>query len=191
MQIKTCKDYYEEMYELYPEVPKEDVKKIINQGWKIFYLYNSAGGDVCIRDDSGFFLYCGYLKNNALDFFKYYIKKLAIKLRILYKRKKIKWDGYYYFALTQNQYDKVFQQCVRGRKKKNFTFENILLYQILDECKIKESSKPYILRIPYNINIGFTYLIKKIKTDKAELIITREPLKFKDILVNDNEYDLL
>lgn len=191
MQIKTCKDYYEEMYKLYPEVPKADIKKILNQGWKIFYLYNSMGGDVCVRDNSGFFLYTGFMKKNPLDFFKYYVKKLAIKLRILYRRKKIKWDGYYYFALQQSQYDTIFKQNAKGRRRKNFTFENIMLYQILDECKIKESSAPYIFRLPYTINIGYKYFMKKIKTDKAELIITREPLKFKDILVNDNEYELL
>jgi len=32
---------------------------------------------------------------------------------------------------------------------------------------------------------------KTIKTDKAELIITREPLKFKDILTSENKYEFL
>jgi hypothetical protein len=45
--------------------------------------------------------YIGNLKKNALEHFKYYRKKLAAKIRIVYKRKKIQWDGYYYFALTE------------------------------------------------------------------------------------------
>nr|DAD58237.1 MAG TPA: hypothetical protein [Bacteriophage sp.]DAM10009.1 MAG TPA: hypothetical protein [Caudoviricetes sp.]DAO31348.1 MAG TPA: hypothetical protein [Crassvirales sp.]DAK96704.1 MAG TPA: hypothetical protein [Bacteriophage sp.]DAO19116.1 MAG TPA: hypothetical protein [Caudoviricetes sp.] len=30
---------------------------------------------------------------------------MRTKLRVMYKRKKIKWDGYYYFALTRPQYE--------------------------------------------------------------------------------------
>lgn len=33
--------------------------------------------------------------------------------------------------------------------------------------------------------------VRQLVTDKAELIITREPLKFKDILVYDNEYEFI
>ena len=191
MQIKTIKDYYEQMYEMFPDVPKEDIKLILNKGWKIFYLFNSAGADVIIRD-SGFWCYVGYLKKNALDFFKYYINKLAIKLRILHKRNKIQWDGYYYFALTDSKYEEYLSQHnKRGPKRKFFKFEKILLYQILDECKIRNSNCKYIFRISGIYNFGLTHYIKSIKTDKAELIITRDPLKFKDILVNDNKYNVL
>lgn len=191
MKIKTLKDYYPQMYEMFPDIPKEDIKKILNQGWKIFYLYNSSGADVIVKD-SGFWSYVGYLKKNPLDFFKYYIKKLSIKLRILYKRYKISWDGYYYFALTDSQYEEYLKQHnKRGPKRKNFKFEKILLYQILDECKIRKSNCKYIFRIKLLQNYGLTHYINSITTDKAELIITREPLKFKDILINDNKYDVL
>jgi len=46
----------------------------------------------------------GYLKRNSLKYFDYYVKKLALKIRILYSRRKIPWDGYYYFARSENQY---------------------------------------------------------------------------------------
>lgn len=191
MKIKTLKDYYEQMYKMFPEVPKEDIKKILNAGWRTFYMYNTSGGDVIIKDNN-FWCYCGYLKKNSIDFFKYYIKKLSVKLRILYKRYKIKWDGYYYFALSDSQYENYLkQQNKRGRKRKIFKFEKIFLYQILDECKIRESHSKYIFRIPFISNLGFTHYIKEISTDKAELIINRNSLKFKDILVNDNKYEFL
>nr|DAR62396.1 MAG TPA: hypothetical protein [Bacteriophage sp.] len=47
-------------------------------------------------------MYIGFLKKDSIKYYKYYIKKLARKIRILYKRMKIKWDGYYYFALTED-----------------------------------------------------------------------------------------
>lgn len=191
MVVKTCKDYYEEMYKLFPDVPKQDIKKILSLGWKNLYLYNSMGADTVIRDKD-FWCYIGYLKKDSLEYFKYYVKKLSTKFRILYKRLKIKWDGYYYFALQPSQHEKIVaQQKSRGRKRKYYTFENIVLYQILDECKVTESAAPYIYRVPFDVNIGFKAFKKVYKTDKAELIIEREPLKFKDILINDNEYELL
>lgn len=70
--IKTIKDYYEDMYELFPEVPKEDIQKILNYYWKALYLHNSYGGDVLIQNRN---LWCfiGTLRNNSLQHFKYYI----------------------------------------------------------------------------------------------------------------------
>lgn len=191
MQIKTCKDYYEEMYKLFPKVPKADVRRAMNYGWKCLYLYNSQGADVIVKD-SNFWSYIGYLKKDSLKYFKYYINKLSVKLKILYKRYGVKWDGYYYFALRQTQYDDyISQRQKRGRKRKYYTFTNLKFYKIKDVCKIQEAAKRYIFRIPYNIDMGYTFFLRELKTDKAELIEIRKPLKFKDILINDNEYELL
>ena len=66
-----------------------------------------------------------------------------------------------------------------------------MLYQILDECKISESNKKYIFRIPYITKVNFKFYVQELITDKAELIITREPLKFKDILTYNNNYEIL
>lgn len=190
MEIKTVKDYYEQMCEMFPEVPKSDIKLILNQGWRNLYMYNSSGADTIIKDKN-FWCYIGYLKKNSLDYFSYYIKKLSTKLRILYKRYKIKWDGYYYFALTKEKYEEFCPNNKRGRPKKNRVFKNIVLYKILDECKVYESGSTHIFRVPYFSDFGFKYFLDELKTDKAELIIEREPLKFKDILINDNEYEYL
>ena len=191
MEIKTIKDYYEALYEKFPEVPKSDIQRICNYGWKSLYLHNSYGGDTFITDDS-LWCYIGHLKKDSLEYFKYYIKKLSLKLRVLYKRKNIQWNGYYYFALNNKQYQEyINQKNKRGRPKKNFKFENITLYQILDECKITEFSKQYIFKIPYISQVKFKFFVKELITDKSELIITRSPLKFKDILIYENEYEFL
>lgn len=191
MEIKTIKDYYEQLYERFPGVPKKDIQRVLNYGWKSLYLHNSYGGDTFIQDKE-LWCYIGHLKKDSIQYFLYYIKKLSIKLRVLYKRNKIQWDGYYYFALTDQQYEEyIGQKNKRGRPKKNFTFNKVFMYQILDECKIREFGKKYIFRIPYISKINFKFYVPKLVTDKAELIITREPLKFKDILVHENKYDFL
>lgn len=188
---KYIKDYYEIIHEKFPQILISDIKRILNFGWKSVYLHNSYGGDVIIKNRQ-FWCYMGYLKNDTLKYFHYYIKKLSIKIRILYRRNKIEWDGYYYFALTNNQYSEYIKQKNKmGRPKKYFKFINVMLYQILDECKLQESGKRYIFKIPFTDVIRFKLFYPELITDKAELLLIREPLKFKDILVSENEYEFL
>ncbi len=188
---KTIKDYHEQIFNMFPTIPKSDIKRILTYSWKVLYLHNSYGGDTIIKDQN-FWSYIGNLKRNPIEHFRYYIRKLAIRIRVLYRKRKIQWDGYYYFGLTKNQYDKYLQQKKkRGRPRKNFVYGNVFLYQILDECKIRENGARYIFRVPYITHVKYSMYRANFESDKAELILVREPLKFKDIMVNDNEYELL
>ena len=186
----TIMNYVDQVCELYPKVEKSDILKILKFGWKSLYLHNSYGGDVFISD-SELWMYIGKLTNNSISHYYQYKEKLALKIRILYKRRKIEWDGYYYFSLPENQYNDIFKPQKRGRKIKNRTFTNVFLYQILEECKLRQSGHTRIFRIPYISNFGMKKYLPTLRTDKAELIITRQPLKFKDILVSENKYDIL
>lgn len=184
-------DYYEQIYQKFPTVNKSDIHKILNFGWKSLYLHNSYGGDTLISDNE-IWCYIGNLRKDPLRHFYYYIRKLITRIRVLYRKRKVEWDGYYYFALTEPAYQKYLEQKnKRGRKKKYFNFGKVFMYQILDECKIAESSLKYIFRIPYISKINLRFYNQELITDKAELIISREPLKFKDILTYYNKYDNL
>lgn len=191
MKITTIKDYYDQMYEKFPDVPKEDIRRILNYGWKSLYQHNSYGGDTLVIDND-LWCYIGNLKKDPLKHFKYYIRKLIVRLRVLYKRRKIKWDGYYYFGLNDSAYQSYLEQKnKKGRPRKKFNFGKVFMYQLLDECKIAESSSKYIFRIPYIDKVNMKFYIPELITDKAELIIVRQPLKFTDILTCYNDYDIL
>lgn len=188
---KIIVDYYDAVMEKFPKIPKNDIKYILNFAWKSVYLHLSYGGDIRIANQK-FWCYIGKMHHDSIQHFDYYIKKLAIKIRVLHKKKKIPWDGYYYFALHKSQYDKIFGNTKkRGRPKTRCVFENIFMYEILDECLISESNAEYIFRIPYITKVKPMFYIQELKTNKAQLIITREPLKFKDILVSSNKYDCI
>lgn len=188
---KTIKDYYEQIYQYFQNVPNSDIDTILNFCWKSLYLHNSYGGDTIFMEKN-FWCYIGNLKKSPLDHFYYYIRKLTVKLRVLYRRKKIDWDGYYYFALSDLQYKQYCdQKNKRGRPKKYFNFGTVYLYQLLDECKINEHQRRYIFRIPIITRLKIKQFKEELISDKAELIITREPLKFKDILTSENEYEVL
>ena len=110
----------------------------------------------------------------------------------MYKRKHIQWDGYYYFALSQSQYDEYLsQKNKKGRPKKKFTFSKVVLYKIYDECNIVESSKVALFRVPYLIDLWFTQFKEEFITDKSELILVREPLTFNDILLSNYNYQFI
>lgn len=188
MQVKTYKDYLDDLQNLYPAVDKKDLEKIMNYQFRQLYLHNSYGGDTFIKDRD-LWMYIGFLRTDSLSYFKYYIKKLARKIRILYKRKKIKWDGYYYFALTENQYQYYLQQKKqKGRPKTYYHMYNVFLFRIEDECKIREHNNKYIFRIKSPYDMGFLKVYRDIELKNPELIEIRNPLKFKDILVSNNKY---
>lgn len=183
-------DYLPKIYELFPKVPQSDIKKILSFSWKSLYLHNSYGGDVLISDSIQK-CYIGNLNKGNLKHFSYYIRKLITKLRVLYKRRQIPWDGYYYFALSDEQYNSYISQIKStGRPRKTFNFGSVYLYQILDECRLTERSKRYIFRTPMITTIKIKYCNSNLNA-YAELIEERPPLKFKDILVKDNKYEFL
>ena len=191
MEIKHVNDYYDKIHEIFPQVSLQDIKRILNYGWKSLYLHNSYGGDVLIQDKS-FWSYIGTLRKDSVKHFNYYIRKLVVKLRVFYRRKHIQWDGYYYFALTDNQYENYLsQKNKRGRPRKIFSYGNVFLYKILDECKIREYNKKYIFKVPIIVDLGYRRYYQNFISDKAELTITRDTQKFKDILVNNNTYEFI
>ena len=191
MQIKTYKDYLDDLQNLYPHIDKKDLEKIMNYQFRQLYLHNSYGGDTLIQDRE-LWMYIGFLRRDSVSFFNYYVKKLCRKIRILYKRKKMKWDGYYYFVLTINQYEEYLQQKnKKGRPKKYFKLKNIFLYRIYDECRIRQWSHRYIFKIHSPYDLGFLKYYKEVELENPELIEVRNPLKFKDILVINNNYEFL
>lgn len=175
--VKTVSDYYDVVADKFPIVPKKDIERILNFGWKSLYLHNVYGGDTLLKDDAinKYLFYIGELTFDSLKHFHYYIKKMSVKLRVLYNRAKDKWDGYYYFGLTQNQYNNYLSQNnKRGRKRKKFKFGSIKLYKILEECKLREYNKEYFFRVPYILDAGFTILENDYETSKAEYLLYRK-----------------
>lgn len=189
---KTIKDYYQAVSEKFILISPQDIKKILNYGWRSLYLHNSYGGDVLLHNKDLWVFFGKVRGYDSIKFFKYYIRKLAIKLRVINKRKKIPWDGYYYFALTDKQYQNYLDQHnARGRKRKKFCYGNQILYKLYDECYIREYNRKYIFRVPLLIQMGGSIYYPQFTTNKAELIDILPIRKFKDILTSNHDYETL
>lgn len=188
MIIKTSKDYIDDLQNLYPQIDRKDLEKIMNYQFRQLYLHNSYGGDTFIQDKE-IWMYVGFLRKDSVSYFNYYAKKLSKKIRILYKRKKIKWNGYYYFTMTDSQYQEYLsQQKSKGRKRTYFRMKHIFMFRIEDECRIRQHEAKYVFKIKSPYDLGFLKYYKEVKLKNPELIEIRSPLKFKDILVTNNKF---
>ena len=183
MKLTTINDYVYDLKEKFPEVSQTDLKRILNYCWKMIYLYNSKGLDTLVKDHDIIF-YIGKLTSDPLTNFKYYIKKLAKRIRYMFIRTNSEWDGYYYFARTESQYLKYLKE----NRKKYHVFDNIVCYKLLEECKIKEYNKRYIFRFKNETTNRFIKFYPNLKIKDAELVIQRDPMSMQDLMVSLNKY---
>ena len=191
MELKKVQDYYDQLFALYPTLPKRDIKRIMQYGLKSFLLHNNYGGDVLLQNRN-LWLYCGKLMVDSVKYFNYYKSKMITKLRINHKRLNIPWDGYYYFSLYKYQYNNYQQQKnKRGRPKKHFSYGNVVLYKYFDECNLRNSGAVAIFRIKLPADFGLSLYKVDFKTDKAEFVLERKPLTFNDILISNYKYQFI
>ena len=183
MRTKNINDYVDELSIMFPELTKKEIEKIVKYGWKQILYCIKGGNDLSIVTPN-FFFFIGKIPKNSLKMFKLYHTKLAKKIAFMFKRTKSKWDGHYYFARSENQYIEYLKQ----NKKKNKIFKDVFLYKLLEELKVAEPSMPYIFRLSEDKTSRMKKYYKIIKTDKAELIIQRDPLNMESLMISNNKY---
>lgn len=186
--VKEIKDYYEQMYKLFPDVPKSDIRKILSHGWKQVYFLNSYGGDLVINNQT-FWCYFGYLFKNSISHYIKYAKKMIVRLKVMRKRLGIPWDGYYYFGITDKQWDKIKPNKM-GRPKKRFDFGNVMLFKYKDECRLRFDCATHIFRVKLLTYLGERKYMRNFITDQAELIEVKERNKLHDILKTNYDYGI-
>lgn len=191
LHIKTLEDYLEQMQEVFPNIPMRVLTSILKYGWKTLYYYNCGGYDTVVSNSTTWF-YIGRLTNDSLKHYFYYCKKLKAKIRKVYMLRRTKWDGYYYFALGNKQYaDYEAQKNKRGRPRTIFNLGKVVLFRILDECKISAPRLPYIFRIGDLDYQGYSIYKKDFIAHGPELIMKRDPWKMSDILIQSKNFDLV
>lgn len=189
-RTKKVQDYVDEIQKKFPEVPKKDIEKILTYGFRLVYLHEAYGGDILIKGGSivpNFFFLIGRLTYSNIKHFKYYVKKMIIRIRVIFNKAKPIYNGYYYFALSEKEYqDKIMnKQSPLGKKKKKFEYGPTMLYKIEKECLVKEYNRPYIYRIPIITDLGFKVFKRSLITTEAEFLYKRETKGFKNVGINN------
>lgn len=167
MKIKTVNDYIDKVHEKFDQLDKDEIRKILNYGFKIYHYVNYHGGDVILKNTriNKFLMYTGKLYTKFDLYYKYYIKKYSTKLRILDKRRKKEWDGYYYFGLTD-----VAHEEYESQKEDSLIFmENILLFRLLDELKTYNQYKHYF-KVKYDDYKGYQFFMTHFEIDNEQII---------------------
>lgn len=190
--VKSVNDYLPELIKQFPTVPPADIKRAVEYGWRMLYYYNLRGCDTIINSTKHkYWMYCGQLTCNSLKHFNYYRMMLRRKLRVLYVKKVKEWDGYYYIGLTEDEYKSTIYSG-KGRRKKNFTFNNKFGIKVFDEAKVYYSWSKYIVRFRYITDMGYTFFKSKLKCNDLEVMIVKDkPSTFEDILISSNNYELI
>lgn len=192
MIIKTIKDYIGQVKEKFPYMPEQDIRKILTYGWSQYLSYNRLGCDTDLRTDEFAFL-TGRIPINRFKQYKLYQQKLARKLRVIFKKKQMEWDGYYYFCIDRRQYREEYLPQVRKPMaiNKGVVFHDIYLYMLQDECKAARTYPKYMFRVPYIDKFGFKIYLTEYKPHQVECIGFVPAWKFHDLLITRKQYDIL
>lgn len=181
MELKQLQDYYDQVKERFPDLEMWEIDKILKHGMRSFYMVNVYGADVLLKHKS-FTMYFGKLFRNNLIFYKYWRLKHKIKLRIKWKRDKRRWDGYYYFGLTEEDYQSYFKNK-KGRIKKKVNIQKLYGYKIPEECFLDQKFK-YFFKFKHE-DVGFTLYYDEYLTRNVEYIGYRD--KNKQIILNEKK----
>ena len=175
---------------MYPDLNEQDIKKIVEYGWRMIYMANIAGCDTLVNSQKhNFWFYIGTLKKDSVAHFNYYKDKLLRKIRFLYYRLKPEWDTYYYLGLNEEEATPLLKK--KGRKRVHFSFRNKLVFKSKDASVLYYSTYPYIIKYKALVDVGFKKYYEQLNIDNPELVIEKQSSTFEDILVINNDYDLI
>lgn len=156
---KYVEDYLPYVYAKFPYVAQKDIDNIIQYGLKSFIKLALSNAWICITSGA-FYITTAALSlvhTNVFKYLHYYKNVLARKIRFLSKLRNYPYDGYYYFYMSQKNYDAFVAENKAALRsytansslyKKPLTFRNIKLFKYKDECWAKSYPCKYIFRYP-------------------------------------------
>ena len=161
---KTVEDYVEDVQKKHTIFTKEEIKKILTYGLRMYWYVNHKKCDVFTCDSrDNTFMFTGKLFLNALAWFDHAMFKWRMKERFLFRIQRKVWDKYYYIGCTSTQHQKVVQQG--GTKE----FKSVTLTKVKSELYHDKLVK-YIWRVPAPKDLGFRVWYPKLITTKAEFV---------------------
>lgn len=181
--VKRLEDYFDKLHEMYPDVEMQDIKRIVNYGMRMMFRYIRRGCDVKLSNDSGFWILFGCLTNDGMRHYKYYKRKLLSKIEVMSILKKVKWDGYYYVAITDDEYEHL---------RKNLTITNRPIFKFLDTARVFYDDYKHFVRFKALTDLGYSFYKPKMLCRGVEPIYHRDkPLTLSELTIENNKYDIV
>lgn len=166
--IKTIEDYIPLVHDKYPELSIQEIRKILNFGWRRYYYVNLMGCDMLVKDDATHKItaFTGRLYTDAFKAYNAVKVKRRLYERMLVKLKKIKWDGYYYVGFTCEQYNNLIKDLDSNRKKYIELCDKIYT-RCIEELR-HDRGVDYIFKFKYSSYVGFRFYQKKLRINKKD-----------------------
>lgn len=180
MQLAYPEKYYEKVKERFPDLTYREIDIIVKFGLRSLFINCGYGGDILLKSPY-FTMYIGKIFRDSKMFLKYKLLKHSIKLRIKYKRAKTQWDGYYYFGLSEDEFQEYLSNFrntgmgnkSKGARRRKITFKKIKCYKILEECLIHPTNK-HIFKLKYPEDVGFVFWKENYATYNAQYIMRKK-----------------
>lgn len=162
--IKKTEDFIDLVHSKFNHLTKLEISRIICYGFRNYQILNNYSADVTITERNGlkFSAYTGCMFKSFEAYYAYAIKKYTTKHRILYERSKKKWDGYYYFGLSDTYYE--FYKSQEDDEIK--IFENIYFFKIYDELKEYLNLKHHF-KVKFPEEKGYKFKLENYETADA------------------------
>lgn len=171
--IKDYTYYVDAVKEKFPTLSESEIKVILRHGFRMFAGCNMNDLDT-LHMSKGFVAYVGKFFNDGLKYHHYWRTKYKKKARYLYRRRKTIYDGYYYFALTEKEYQfYLSQKKPRGTRRQKFFFPYIYAYKVKEEAFVDRFRK-YFFRLSFPTDVGWTLYKENWETRRAELFAYRD-----------------
>lgn len=131
-------------------------------------MLNARGADFCIRWENEFF-YVGHILSNNDKMKKYIYLKRQTKMRLTYIRKKIEYDGYLYFRITEDEYNTYLE--AKKKKKRKITLPKVYLYKVPEEILcvpvVQDQCHFFKIAMPEPKDNKFTQFIENLNVTDA------------------------
>lgn len=178
MAQKKYEDYLERIYSKFPDIDQKSIDNIIEHGLKRIHYFAKRCQDIYIRSDNNdlpFYMYIGFKdQNKSLDQFCRSKRAQHRKIRILFKEKKIPFEEFSYFGLTNEEFEEF---------NKNGLIPRIIIYKILEESYIR-SNVSHIFKTKIEFGEMETWFAVRHNFERinAEYILKREGLEFLPVI---------
>lgn len=172
IKLTKLDDYLPFVYKEFEDLPEKTIRQICEHAYRTMFRLQGMGCDILLSNKRlfPFVAYFGMCFMQNEKFYEYRNKKLASKIRIQYnlERKTKPWTGYYYFGLTEEQYNELFAEK-KGRLKKKIVFPKICICKVKEEAALFPTIK-YIFRTPWPEEKGWKIWLENYETRNIELI---------------------
>jgi len=171
MKAIGYEDYISRLHSEFPEIDERSIKSILQFGTGKMLYYKRYNIDLFLRDDVNlkFYMYIGDITKDPYKRNGIYFRKKRRKLRHMYSIDKEKYDGYFYFGLTDDEH-KCFQD--------NCVLDRVIYYKLHKEAQVKPTVR-HIYRVAIEDSKKW-FLIKENHEERyAEYLQTKCGNEFK------------